>query len=453
MSQEATENKKRSLFWQIKVWGLPVLMLLTGTVLYYCRDEELRPVDHLAPVRRLAPCGPKTCWGELAAFVKKLPTVREKYLDRIKEHRRYFAEPPQEVPEVPGGLVLNEEQWRALEAILGRKDWLTEQVMPAKIDYSKPWPKILSGYLSGTMHDAVVRRDVPVLMRVLRAGQQMTRKYVAGSSEAADLHNAFSWMHVETLLMALLFMELDEQVLREVAGMVAEDPFTVEDAREALRRHHTELWQAFQPVGPKTFEHRGWFSRLRYKENASLNLLTELAEQRIETVLTVPLKEIKPHRLGAPQFDGLSDRWGMGVGGHMVTSSLTLEPDVGFRAELVQWRALRVVVALYRFHRARGKVPATLDELVPEFLAEVPRDPFDLAPLRWDAAARLVISVGTEGSIGVLKRTKEESGTPGYYTLVLGSMDNPALRFRLKSDGPDYGAAAATGGGGVSEIQ
>ena len=54
----------------------------------------------------------------------------------------------------------------------------------------------------------------------------------------------------------------------------------------------------------------------------------------------------------------------------------------------------KLAVACSRFQRKQGRWPETLPELVPEFLAEVPRDPFDGEPFRYSAEKGLVWSVG-----------------------------------------------------------
>ena len=46
------------------------------------------------------------------------------------------------------------------------------------------------------------------------------------------------------------------------------------------------------------------------------------------------------------------------------------------------FRSAAAALAAARFRQARGRWPTTLDELVPEYLAAVPRDPCDLRPLR-----------------------------------------------------------------------
>ena len=55
-----------------------------------------------------------------------------------------------------------------------------------------------------------------------------------------------------------------------------------------------------------------------------------------------------------------------------------------------------MVIALRRFELEHGKLPEKLDELVPKFLDSVPADPFDNAPMRWNATGRVVYSIGKD---------------------------------------------------------
>lgn len=61
--------------------------------------------------------------------------------------------------------------------------------------------------------------------------------------------------------------------------------------------------------------------------------------------------------------------------------------------------AIRVAVAIERFRLREGRLPEKLDELVPDFLASVPSDPFGTGPLRYraDETEYLVYSVGSNG--------------------------------------------------------
>ena len=56
----------------------------------------------------------------------------------------------------------------------------------------------------------------------------------------------------------------------------------------------------------------------------------------------------------------------------------------------------RVLIALRRHTLKHGTLPATLAELVPEFLETIPRDPFDGKPLRYSREKRILYSVGED---------------------------------------------------------
>jgi hypothetical protein len=56
-----------------------------------------------------------------------------------------------------------------------------------------------------------------------------------------------------------------------------------------------------------------------------------------------------------------------------------------------------VAIAIQRYRKAQGKLPESLDELVPDYLRSVPRDPFDGMPIRYlidDDGAFRVYSIG-----------------------------------------------------------
>ena len=55
----------------------------------------------------------------------------------------------------------------------------------------------------------------------------------------------------------------------------------------------------------------------------------------------------------------------------------------------------KLVVACNRFQRDKGRWPDALGELVPDYLVEVPRDPFDGQPFRYSAEKGRVWAVGT----------------------------------------------------------
>jgi hypothetical protein len=60
----------------------------------------------------------------------------------------------------------------------------------------------------------------------------------------------------------------------------------------------------------------------------------------------------------------------------------------------------RTAIAVERFHHANERLPESLDELVSDFLPQVPTDPFSGAPLRWAVTGDdcRIYSVGADGA-------------------------------------------------------
>ena len=92
----------------------------------------------------------------------------------------------------------------------------------------------------------------------------------------------------------------------------------------------------------------------------------------------------------------------------------TIRPDV-----LVHDRTSRVAVAVERYRRAHGDaLPASLNDLVPQYLDAIPQDPLSGQPLRYRVAedAYVVYSVGPDG--------KDDGGT-----MLRQTPPSPAVRF------------------------
>lgn len=55
------------------------------------------------------------------------------------------------------------------------------------------------------------------------------------------------------------------------------------------------------------------------------------------------------------------------------------------------------MLAIRRYEMKYGKLPETLADIQPEFVAEIPLDPFNHQPLRWNAASKRLYAVGPDG--------------------------------------------------------
>ena len=69
------------------------------------------------------------------------------------------------------------------------------------------------------------------------------------------------------------------------------------------------------------------------------------------------------------------------------------------RTALLECRTggVRLALAMRAYYLEKGQWPARLTELAPDFLAALPRDPYDGAPsFRYDPARRMVYAVGPD---------------------------------------------------------
>lgn len=57
---------------------------------------------------------------------------------------------------------------------------------------------------------------------------------------------------------------------------------------------------------------------------------------------------------------------------------------------------IQALAGLNAYHHATGRLPTSLDELVPTYLPSVPEDRFDGNPLRYSAESKTVYSVGDD---------------------------------------------------------
>jgi hypothetical protein len=69
--------------------------------------------------------------------------------------------------------------------------------------------------------------------------------------------------------------------------------------------------------------------------------------------------------------------------------------DITAKAE-ASTSATRISFALQAFYLERGALPENLNELVPGYLAAIPRDPFDGEPMRYSEEKKIVYSVGND---------------------------------------------------------
>ncbi|MHC5004411.1 MAG: hypothetical protein ACYTJ0_14950 [Planctomycetota bacterium] len=145
----------------------------------------------------------------------------------------------------------------------------------------------------------------------------------------------------------------------------------------------------------------------------STELLEEFYELLIAEADLPPVERAKTSTLSSTAF------WAKLGWRHVVLQTMlpnlairVVQPDDDLRAHLA---GVRVLLALEAFRDERGAFPASLDELVPGFLARAPVDPTTGGPFRYrppetPGADYLLYSVGADGTDHLAKPSPDPGG-------------------------------------------
>jgi hypothetical protein len=144
----------------------------------------------------------------------------------------------------------------------------------------------------------------------------------------------------------------------------------------------------------KTAGLRGPLLRLALKRNETKRLFADTLRPLIRSALDGKLPEPEEKRPA-----GVSWWPPRNVIGRVIHELTMFSMGLVFEKVAVQDVRLaqaRLAWALKAFHESRGDLPASLAELVPDFLDAVPADPFDGEPLRYSKEKRMVWSIGKD---------------------------------------------------------
>jgi hypothetical protein len=161
------------------------------------------------------------------------------------------------------------------------------------------------------------------------------------------------------------------------------------------------------------------FLNIRNERARTLHLMNELVEfTKLPTweMLAAIESEDKSHKDESPLSGAL-----------VPVSAKVGQADARVKAVL---RCAYTAVAMERFHLAKGRWPQMLDELVPQYLLEVPRDPHDGAPLRLARKETAIViysvSADKQDHGGILL---DDPYTPGFVLHDPASRRRPAKPF------------------------
>jgi len=150
--------------------------------------------------------------------------------------------------------------------------------------------------------------------------------------------------------------------------------------------------------GPGPLDSLGW-NVLRvtsFRPHETRRTCAEAARSRIESV-SKPFKDMAPEDPALPDFRPAREALSGNLVGRMFCTMLLLTSGNVLQQKCranVDLAATRILLALKAHKLEKGKLPATLAELVPDYLDSVPLDDYDGQPMRYNAARKVVYSVG-----------------------------------------------------------
>ncbi len=184
---------------------------------------------------------------------------------------------------------------------------------------------------------------------------------------------------------------------------VLADCFKAEYTFEVLYSDAVSAGEAPSPSPPDLMGGRPlpwpWSSRIFFLPNQSKRLLAAAYRGLLPGVTALPpWKEIDYPKLFGPPvkpwFPGRNS-----AGRHEINDvARTIERTIERHRETHLRLTFTCLLLALKCHKiVRGALPARLDELVPEYLGEVPMDPYDGKPLRYSAERRILWSAGKDG--------------------------------------------------------
>jgi hypothetical protein len=250
-------------------------------------------------------------------------------------------------------------------------------------------------------------------------------------------------MGMEAIRQALLDSTLPPARLRYYARELAKYPIDVDGLADAFRNEYViqiEVIDGFAshkhspaslisllgstPRWPSPYEVILWeaIRPITFKPEATRRTFAENARFGIQNV-PKPFRDMAPEDPSIHDFSRVREAFSGNLLGRECCRMLVggawgvLEQKCRANAQLA---ATRILLAMKAYKLDKGTLPKNLDELVPQYLDAVPIDDYDGKPMRYNAAKKVVYSVGRdlkdgggmtmEDYLKVRRKEVEESG-------------------------------------------
>ncbi len=178
-------------------------------------------------------------------------------------------------------------------------------------------------------------------------------------------------------------------------------------------------------IKPRLSESRRMTGGFYFRENETMRVAAD-EKRAVIAQVDRPLAEFRNPELPWPEKQGTVLRiLGGNVLGRMLCSQEHFSWDRIVRGKCIgrtDARITQVLMALRLFKMKTGRLPETLDELVPDYLAAVPLDDFDGKPIRYSAAKKIVYTVGED--------LKDDGGLSREEARALWQKQNPRSTLR-----------------------
>ena len=387
-----------------------VLILLTiaavCSILVYLGKDEPPPNDADLRLARLNIPDEENAFTyfDLASNALSYSDADREKTDSMLEGDEWDAEFVEEL------LSTNKEMFDFLAKGMACTEIQIPQIMNAytQLPYLSPWRRIATLSKVRGLHlskDGREKEAFEEALRIVEFGQMIER------SRGVLIHHlvgiAVKKLGLNALREMLADTTLDEETLRghieTLAGLMADEGALA----NALRMEYSVSAGTVDSVADGTMETGFGFSGrllcLTLKPNKTKRMFAAQFRLLIDgtgKTLKEYTQEVSP-RLAKASADEYDSKVALLLSGNMggITLYRILMPAFGGLTKVkcqenVSVAGTRLLIALKCYKMRTGKLPRTLDALVPDYIDKIPADDFDGEPMRYSREKKLIYSVG-----------------------------------------------------------